>query len=80
MLSANQSTELFKLKYPKNYLSYEVLFSYVVRQPWTLNFNHVVFIGYGLVLKLYAKMLLTNQIAGFFKTEYLLSIWRYIPN
>ena len=80
MLSANQSTELFKLKYLKNDLCYEVLFSYVVRHPWTLNFNHVVFIGYGLVLKLYAKMLLTNQIAGFFKTEYLLSIWRYISN
>ena len=43
-----------------------------MEHPWKLHFSHVIFIDSGPILGLYAKMLLANQIAGFF------NYWRYI--
>ena len=50
----------------------------MVKHPWKLHFSHVIFIDSGPILGLYAKMLLANQIAGFFKIKYFLNYWRYI--
>ena len=47
MLSTNQIAEFVKLSYLKNYLKYNVHFLHVIRYPWKLKLNHVIFVGFG---------------------------------
>ena len=47
MFSTYQIAGFFKLSFLKNYLRYNVHFFRVVRYPWKLWLNHVIFVGFG---------------------------------
>ena len=42
----NQIARFLKFQYDKNYLRYKVPFLNVVKCPWKLQFDHVIFFGF----------------------------------
>ena len=61
MFTTDQIAWFFKLWYLKNYLRYDVLFLHVVRYPWKLSLNLVIFAGFGQACQGMSKVLQNNK-------------------